>query len=326
LAREVIDRASQERKYFDVEHRLLMPDQSVKYVRVVGHPSIGNELGNVEFVGAVTDITERKRAEEALQKAQTELAHVTRVAALGELTASIAHEINQPLAAVVNNASACLRWLTAKNLEEARQAASLVMADIHRAGEIIDRIRALAKKVPPQNVWLNLNETIGEVVALARNEVHRNRVSLMTQLANDLPLVLGDRIQLQQVILNLLINAIEAMCGAGEGPRELWVSSENVTEILVESGEDTLEYKASAETEGTHVLIAVRDSGPGLDLKSLDRLFDAFYTTKPQGLGMGLAISRSIIEAHGGRLWATANTSYGAAFQFTLPIREERTS
>jgi len=326
LAREVIDRASQERKYFDVEHRLLMPDESVKYVRVVGHPSIRNELGNVEFVGAVTDITERKRAEEALQKAQAELAHVTRVAALGELTASIAHEINQPLAAVVNNAGACLRWLTAKNLEEARRAASLVMADIHRAGEIIDRIRALAKKVPPQNVWLNLNETIGEVVALARNEVQRNRVSLMTQLANDLPLVLGDRIQLQQVILNLLINAIEAMCGAGEGPRELWVSSENVTEILVESGEDTLEYKASAETEGTHVLIAVRDSGPGLDLKSLDRLFDAFYTTKPRGLGMGLAISRSIIEAHGGRLWATANTPYGAAFQFTLPIREERTS
>src|SRR5262249_280475 len=147
-------------------------------VRVVGHPSIRDESGNVEFVGAVTDITERKRAEEALQKAQAELAHVTRVAALGELTASIAHEINQPLAAVANNASACLRWLAAQNLAEARQAASLVMADIHRAGEIIDRIRALAKKVPPQNVWLNLNETIGEVVAVARNEVQRNRVSL----------------------------------------------------------------------------------------------------------------------------------------------------
>jgi PAS domain S-box-containing protein len=279
-----------------------------------------------EGVAFVLDLSEKKRAEEALQKAQAELAHVTRVATLGELTASIAHEINQPLAAVVNNASACLRWLAAQNLEEARQSASLVIADGHRAGEIIARIRALAKKAPPQKDWLDLNETIGEVIAMARNAVQRNRVLLQTQLANDLPLILGDRVQLQQVILNLLINAIEAMSGVGEGPRELWVSSEKVTEIPGELEEKTLNDKALAEAEFTHVLVAVRDSGPRLDPKGLDRLFDAFYTTKPHGLGMGLAISHSIIEAHGGRLWAKANAPRGAVFQFVLPIREERMS
>jgi PAS domain S-box-containing protein len=269
---------------------------------------------------------ERERAEEALQKAQAELAHVTRVTTLGELTASIAHEINQPLAAVVNNASACLRWLAAHNLEEARQSASLVIADGHRAGEIISRIRALAKKTPPQKDWLDLNKTIDEVIAMARNALQRSRVLLQTHFANDLPLILGDRVQLQQVILNLLINAIEAMSGMSDGPRKLWVSSEKLTEIPGELEDKTLNDKALAEAEFTHVLVAVRDSGPGLDPKGLDRLFDAFYTTKPQGLGMGLAISRSIIEAHGGRLWAKANAPRGATFQFALPIRKEITS
>jgi C4-dicarboxylate-specific signal transduction histidine kinase len=278
---------------------------------------------------------ERKRAEDALQEAQTELAHMTRVATLGELTASIAHEINQPLGAVVNNASACVRWLKAHNLEEARQSALLVIAEGHRAGEIISRIHALAKKAPPQKDWLDINETIGEVIAMVRNAVQRNQISLQAQLANDLPLILGDRIQLQQVILNLLINAIEAMSEVSEGPRELWVSSQKFTKMAArgpgalqtgESKEDALVARALAEAEGTHALIAVRDSGPGLDPKGLDRLFNAFYTTKPQGLGMGLAISRSIIEAHGGRLWAKVNAPRGAVFQFTLPIREERMS
>jgi PAS domain S-box-containing protein len=301
-------------------------------VPVLVGAAIFDGSGN-EGVASVLDLSEqkrtedeRKRAEEALQKAQAELAHVTRVTTLGELTASIAHEINQPLAAVVNNASACLRWLAAQNLEEARKPASLVIADGHRAGEIIGRIRALAKKAPPQKDWLDLNETIGEVIAMARNAVQRNRVSLRTQLANDLPLILGDRVQLQQVILNLLINAIEAMSGVSDGPRELWVSSEKVTEIPGELEEKALNDKALAEGEWTHVLVVVRDSGPGLDPKRLDCLFDAFYTTKPHGLGMGLAISRSIIEAHGGRLWANANASRGAIFQFALPIREEMTS
>ena len=250
--------------------------------------------------------TERKQAEEALGKAQAELAHVTRVTTLGEMTASIAHEINQPLAAVVNNASACLRWLAAHNLEEARQSATLIISDGHRAGEIISRIRALAKKAPPRKEWLDINETILEVIALVRTEVHRNSVSLQTQLSSNVLPILGDRIQLQQVILNLIINAIEAMSGVSEGPRELLVSSK--------------------KDDSRGVVIAVRDSGPGMDPESLDHLFTAFYTTKPQGMGMGLAISRSIIEAHGGRVWATANEGGGAEFQFTLPAGSERPS
>ena len=249
------------------------------------------------------DITERKLAEEALRNAQAELAHVTRVTTLGEMTASIAHELNQPLAAVVNNASACLRWLAAHNLEEARQSAALIIADGHRAGEIIGRIRALVKKAPPRKDWLDINETILEVIALARSEAQKNRVSLETQLSSDLPLILGDRIQLQQVILNLIINAIEAMSGVGEGPRELLVGSK--------------------KDESQGVLVTVRDSGPGLDPESLNHIFTAFYTTKPQGMGMGLAISRSIIEAHGGRLWAYSKRGPGATFQFTLPKYEQ---
>jgi C4-dicarboxylate-specific signal transduction histidine kinase len=217
------------------------------------------------------------------------------------MSASIAHEISQPLAAVVNNATACLHWLAAQNLEEARQSAEFVIADGHRAGEIIGRIRALARKAPSRKDWVDVNETILEVITLARSEVHSNGVSLRTRFGDDLPRVLGDRIQLQQVILNLMINAIEAMTGIGDAPRELLVGS-------------------AKRDDAEGVLIAVGDSGPGLDPGSLDRLFDAFYTTKPHGMGMGLAISRSIVEAHGGRLWATANVPHGALLQFTLPI------
>jgi PAS domain S-box-containing protein len=256
-----------------------------------------------ECVAFVLDLTERRRAEEALHQAQAELAHMTRVATLGELTASIAHEINQPLGAVVNNASACVRWLAAQNLEEARRSAALVIADGHRAAEIIGRIRALAKKAPLQKDWLDLNATIHEVLALAHNEVQRHGVAVETDLAADVPLILADRIQLQQVLLNLVMNAIEAMSGVSTGPRALWVSSDPVA--------------------ATEVVIAVRDSGPGFDPQYIDRLFDAFYTTKPHGLGMGLAISRSIVAAHGGRLWATANTPHGAVFQFTVPMGRE---
>jgi C4-dicarboxylate-specific signal transduction histidine kinase len=261
---------------------------------------IGSQIG--QFI-------ERKRAEEALHHAQVELTHVNRVATLGELTASIAHEINQPLAAVVNNASACVRWLAAQNLEEARQSAALVVADGHRAGEIVGRIRGLAKKAPLQKEGLDINDTIREVLALVRSEVQRNGIALETHLSDEVPsapLIVADRIQVQQVLLNLMMNAIEAMSGDGDGRREL----------VVHSGTD----------ESQHVLVAVRDSGPGLDPQSLERLFDAFYTTKPHGLGMGLAISRSIIEAHGGRLWATANEGRGATFQFTLPTGGERAS
>jgi C4-dicarboxylate-specific signal transduction histidine kinase len=258
--------------------------------RAIGATSIGE------------DITERKRAQEGLENAQAELAHVARVATLGEMTASIAHEINQPLGAIANSASACLRWLEAQKLEEARRSASRIIAESHRASEIIGRIRELAKKAPPRKDWLDINETINEVIELAHSEVQRNGVAVENQLSDDVPLVLADRVQLQQVILNLMMNAIEAMSGAGEGPREL----------LVRSGTD----------ESQRILISIQDSGPGLDPKSLDHIFDAFYTTKPQGLGMGLAISRSLVEAHGGRLWASANAPHGAVFQFTLPVEK----
>ncbi|HXM05007.1 MAG TPA: ATP-binding protein, partial [Chthoniobacterales bacterium] len=272
-----------------------------------------------EGVAFVVDLSEQKRvederknAEEALQKAQAELAHVSRVSTLGELSASIAHEINQPLAALVADASACIRWMAAQNLDQARTSASRVIANGNRASGIIARIRALAKKAPPQKDWLDLNETIGEVLMIAGSQIRRNQVSLQTQLSSNLPLLMGDKIQLQQVILNLLVNAIEAMSGIAEGPRELWLTSERVTE--------------NPSRPNSHVRVAVGDSGPGLDPATLGRLFDTFYTTKPQGLGMGLAISRAIIEAHGGRLQATANIPRGAVFQFILPISDPQTS
>jgi PAS domain S-box-containing protein len=321
---EILNRAVRDKSDFEYDYRIVLPDRSIKFLRSVSQALI-NRSGELEFIGTVMDITERKRAEEAVSKAQAELAHVTRVATVGELTASIAHEISQPLAAVVHNANASLRWLSrdSPNLAEACEAIRRIVRDGNRAGDVISRMRALFKKASTAKEPLDINEVVQEVLTLTQNELQRNRVSLRTQFANDLPLVMGDRIQLQQVLLNLLMNAIQAMSGVGEGPRELRVSSEKVTGISGESEEDTLEDNALADAEWSHVLIAVRDSGPGLDPKGLDRLFDAFYTTKPQGLGMGLAISRSIIEAHGGRLWATANAFQGAVFQFTLPIRYE---
>lgn len=262
---------------------------------------------------------------EELLQARTEVARVARVTTLGELTAAIAHEVQQPLTGLVSSGNACLRWLSKEtpNLEAARRAVERIINDGIRAGEVVSRIRALVKKSPTRRDWLNINDTIREVIELIRSEVQRNRISLQTELSNDVPLVLGDRIQLQQVILNLLINAIQAMSGVDEGPRELWVSSEKVSEIPGELEKVTLNDQAVDETECAQVLITVRDSGPGLDPQLVNRLFDAFYTTKPQGLGMGLTISRSIIQAHGGRLWAEANAPRGAVFQFALPIRPE---
>jgi PAS domain S-box-containing protein len=321
--------AIRERRDSDLEFRVVLPDGEIKHLYGVGHP-VFNESGDlVEVMGLGIDITERKRAESelrqkevSLREAQSNLAHVSRLTTMGELAASIVHEVNQPIAGIVTNANAALRWLAGEvpNLNEIGETIRRIVRDGKRAGEIVGRIRALAKKAPPQKDWLDLNQAIGEVIAIARNELQRHRVSLQTQLANELPFVKGDRIQLQQVVLNLLVNAIEAMSEVCEGPRELWVSSQKVTETPDEANEGKFASESSAGAAPTHVLIAVRDSGAGLDPSALNRLFDAFYTTKPQGLGMGLLISRSIVEAHGGRLWAKANAPRGAVFQFTLPI------
>jgi PAS domain S-box-containing protein len=260
-----------------------------------------------EGVGFVLDLTERKRAEAEARESeqrygevQMELAHANRVATMGQLSASIAHEINQPLGAAVTYADAALRWLGANppNLEEVREALGLILESGVRAGEVMDRIRALVKKAPPQKASLEINEVILEVIALISREIEKNGISAQTQLAESLPAIQGDRVQLQQVILNLLINAIEAMSGMSEGPRELLLSTAR---------------------SDTSVVVSVRDSGPGLAPESVERLFESFYTTKPGGLGMGLSICRSIIEAHGGRLSARANEPRGAVFQFTLP-------
>jgi PAS domain S-box-containing protein len=265
--------------------------------------------GRDEGVSFVLDLTERKRAQEALQKAQAELAHVARVTTVGALTAAIAHEIKQPIAATVTNAGAGMRWLAAQspNLEEARQALGRIVRDGNRASEVISRIQALVKKMPPRRDRLDINQVVLEVISMIRGELHRNRVELHTHLAPDLPEVPGDRVQLQQVILNLILNAVEAMSDVADRPRKLAVGS---------------------GASDSDVFVEVRDSGSGLDAANLDRLFDSFYTTKPNGMGMGLSISRSIVEAHGGRLVATQNAPHGAVFRFTLPTggREMPTS
>jgi PAS domain S-box-containing protein len=246
------------------------------------------------------DITERKRAEETLRKAQTELAHVTRVMTMGELTASIAHEINQPLSGIVTNASACRRWLAGAtpNLDEARDAVGRILRDGNRASDVITRIRALVRKADEEKAQLDMNHAIQEVAALTQGEVGRNRVALRMELAADVPPVLGDRVQLQQVILNLVMNGVEAMASVADRPRELLIYSR--------------------QHESDKVLVAVQDSGIGIDRQNLEKVFNAFYTTKSQGMGMGLAISRSIVENHGGQLWAVPNDGPGATFQFTL--------
>jgi PAS domain S-box-containing protein len=261
-----------------------------------------------EGVAFVLDLTERKRAEAQAREserryheAQMELVHANRVATMGQLTASIAHEVKQPIAATISNAQAGLRWLIREppDLEEVRQALAWIAKDGKRAGDVVGRIRDLIQKAPPRKDRFDLNGAIREVIELTRGEAVKNGVSVQTELTDNLPLIDGDRVQLQQVMLNLIINAVEAMSGLTEGPRELLIST------------------GKAEMGG--VLVTVRDSGPGLAPAALERLFEAFYTTKPNGLGMGLSICRSIIEAHHGRLWATANSPHGAVFQFTLP-------
>jgi C4-dicarboxylate-specific signal transduction histidine kinase len=261
----------------------------------------------VQFVGSVIDVTERKRAEEErerLRQAQADLARVNRVTTMGELTASLAHEVNQPIAAAVTNANTCLRWLTRDhpNVEEARAAAMRIVKDSTRAAEIISRVRLLFKKGTPERELVDVNEVVREMIVLLRGEAARHNILVGTELVANLPQVMGDRVQLQQVLMNLMLNGIEAMKDV-DGTRELAIKSQR--------------------TENEQVLVSVNDTGVGLPVQQADQIFKAFFTTKLQGTGMGLSISRSIVESHGGRLWAAENSPRGAGFYFTLPTKVE---
>jgi C4-dicarboxylate-specific signal transduction histidine kinase len=297
LARQTIDHARQEGRVLDFEKRLLMPDGRIKNVYIVGHP-VFDDFGNfAEYAGTVIDVTEHRRAEEERQA----LAHANRVTTMGQLTASIAHEVNQPIATARNNAASALRFLSRSppDLVEVREALYCVVSDVDRAGNVIGGIRKLIAKTPaPRDDCFDINEAIREMIVLTRGEALKNGVTVQMQLEG-LPLIQGDRVQLQQVVLNLILNAVEALSSVDGARRELSIRTKR-------RGAD-------------EVLVAVRDSGPGIDSEHLERVFDSFYTTKPSGIGLGLSICRSIIDAHGGRLWAAANEPRGAAFQFTLP-------
>ena len=285
---------------FEYDIRIVTPDGLIKYVHSLGRLA-ANGANGAEFIGTVMDVTERRLGEEALRSALADLERASRLSTMGQLTASIGHEINQPLAAIITNADACVLWLDAQraNLEEARRAAARIVRNGHRAADIIKSIRALTRKSAPEMVSLDINDLIGEVIVLMGAEFRRHGVGIETSLPSNLNSVVGDRVQLQQVILNLIMNGIEAMANSKRGQRRLKVRSAN--------------------GDSGHVVVAVEDSGPGLDLAQADQLFEAFFTTKPDGMGMGLSICRSIIDAHGGRLWASPNRPNGAIFQFTLP-------
>ena len=303
LLHETIDRARGGGD-FECEHRLRMSDHSVKYLQLVAHGA-RDEDGQLEYIGAIQDVTPRRLSEEELGKVRAELVHVARVSSLGELTASIAHEVNQPLSGIVTNASTCLRMLAAEppDLEGARATARRSIRDGQRASDVITRLRSLfgKKSVPTESV--DLNEATQEVIALLLSELHRAGAIPRVELAEDLPPVTGDRVQLQQVILNLLLNASEAMRCVDDRPRRLVIKTER--------------------DEGDGVRLSVQDAGVGFEPQTLQRLFDAFYTTKSSGMGIGLSVSRSIVESHHGRLWAEPNDGPGATFSFSIPREPE---
>ena len=304
---EKLERAKRERAEFELDYRIVHPGGEIRDIHVVGHPVLTPSGDLVEFVGTVIDVTERKRAEEErerLRQAHADLARVNRVTTMGELTASLAHEVNQPIAAALTNANTCLRWLTRDHpdLEEAREAASRIVKDATRAADIISRTRLLFKKGTPPRELVDVNEVIREIVVLLRSEAARYNIAVRTELAADLHQVMGDRVQLQQVMMNLIVNSIDAMKDV-DGARELAVKSQRA--------------------ENEQVLVSVSDSGLGLPVQQADQIFKAFFTTKVQGTGMGLSISRSIVESHCGRLWAAENSPRGASFHFTLPTKVE---
>jgi len=298
--RQILDRASIERNAFTAEHRLLAADGSVKHIRAVAHPLAAENPEDFVFVGAVVDITESKRAEEErerLRRLEEDLAHMNRVSMMGELAGSLAHEIKQPIAAAAASAEACARWLRRQAVTEASEAASATVASLMRAGGIIDRVRSLYLRDTPERELVDVNQVVRDMSLLLGEKASRNDVSIRTDLDPELPRTPADRIQLQQVLMNLMLNGIEAMqdtCG------ELSVTSKR--------------------TEDRHLLISVSDTGAGIPTDEAERIFQAFFTTKPGGTGMGLSISRRIIVSHGGNLWACPNTGRGATFQFTLPL------
>jgi PAS domain S-box-containing protein len=302
-----VETAGREKVEFELDYQVILPGGQIRDIHVLGHPVFSPSNDLVEYVGTVMDVTERKRAEEErekLRQAQADLARVSRVTTMGELTASLAHEIKQPIAAAITDANTCLRWLARDepDLEEARAAANRVVKDATRASEIVSHVRLLFKKGASERELVDVNEVIQEMIVLLHNETTRYLIAVRAELAADLPEVMGDRVQLQQVLMNLILNSIEAMRET-DGIRELAIKSHSA--------------------ENGHLLISVSDTGVGLPAQQAEQIFNAFFTTKLHGTGMGLSISRSIIESHEGRLWASGNSPRGASFFITLPTQGE---
>jgi hypothetical protein len=304
---EICDRARVDGRGLDFEHRLRMPDDTIKYVHMVAHGT-RDQYGGLEYIGAIQDVTVQRLSQEALSKVRSELAHVARVTSLGALTASIAHEINQPLSGIITNASTCLRMLAAEppNVCGASETARRTIRDGNRASNVVTRLRELFRKTDPKRESVDLNDATREVIALLSSELRRRRAILKVELTDNLPAVTGDRVQLQQVVLNLLINAAQAMSAVEDRPRELFIRTQL--------------------DEAAEVRLTVQDAGVGFERDGEERLFEAFYTTKSDGMGMGLSVSRFIIESHHGRLWASPNDGPGATFSFSLPKRPESRS
>ena len=299
-----LERATRERGEYQVDYRIIHPGGEIRDIHVIGHPVLSPSGELVELVGTGIDVTERKRADEErerLRQAHADLARVNRITTMGELTASLAHEVNQPIAAATTNAKTCVRWLTREHpdLEEGCAAALRVVKEVSRASEIISRIRVLFHKGTPEREWVDVNPVIGEMVLLLSSEAVRHNIVVRTELAADLPKVMVDRVQVQQVLMNLMINGIDAMKVISEA-RELVIKSQRA--------------------DNDQLLVSVSDTGVGLPLEQADQIFNPFFTTKPHGTGMGLRISRSIVESHGGRLWAAPNSQRGASFYFTLSV------